>query len=259
MPTVLVRDLLWRISDALKDRSPQFTRWTQHELVGWLNDIQLLICDVHPEAGARRDTVRLVAGPLQSIASIAVADVKTGDGVVPSVPIRGRRVRGVHRNMTSNGTVAGRAIRGPIDRKTLDASDPDWPARSDTAISCYLFDPAKPTVFEVTPAVTGTVWANISYDAFPVPIPNPADNTTYLAGGVSAQTITIGDEYEPDLFNGVLGLAHLKDSKYADKSAAQFHGGLLLQSLQSKVQAAGQTNPNLKRWPMQPSPAAMAS
>lgn len=259
MPSVLVREIIGQASTLLKDASPQFTRWTQRELVGWLNHGQTVLCEYLPEAGTRLDVIKLAQGTRQSIASIATTDVKAGDGVLLDAPLIGRRLLGLRRNMGSTGTTPGRAIRGPVSRRVLDAQDPDWHARTDTSITEYVFDPATPRYFDVVPGVTGTMWVEAQLIAAPVAIPNPNDNTTYLRDGVSVQKITVGDEYAPDLLNFVVGMAQLKDAKYADKAAAAYHGGLFLQSLGAKVEAATGTNPNLKRWPMQPAPVAAAS
>ena len=41
--TILVADALYRASTQLQDMKPQFTRWTERELVMWLNDGQRAI------------------------------------------------------------------------------------------------------------------------------------------------------------------------------------------------------------------------
>ena len=69
--TVLVRDLIRRVSVLLQDTAPQFERWPEQELVDWLNDAQVAITKFLPAACARVDAIRLKPGTRQSIETIA--------------------------------------------------------------------------------------------------------------------------------------------------------------------------------------------
>jgi hypothetical protein len=248
--TVLVRDVFWRVSVILQDTTPQFQRWPERELVHWLNDAQVAITKFLPMACSRVDAIKLAAGTRQSIETIAAADCKPGDGSVPGVAINGTQLLDVVRNMGSNGTTPGKAIR-IVEREVLDSQSPTWHTLTGAAVSSFVYDPRTPRYFYVFPGVTGTVWAEIAYTAQPIAIPAGGAPGAELYGvdGGSAQKISIADEFTDDLVNYVVARAHMKDTKYGDPSKAVAHSNLFTGSLNAKVTAVKGENPNLQRLP----------
>jgi hypothetical protein len=109
MPT-RIRYLLHRASVLLEDTDPQFTRWTEAELVAWLNDAQKAIVKVLPQAGARSAT-RCGCCPARGSASLPIADthIKPGDGSTPATRY-GVQLFGFTRNMGADGLTPGRAV-----------------------------------------------------------------------------------------------------------------------------------------------------
>lgn len=253
--TVLVKDVVWRISVQLQDTATQFSRWSERELIHWLNDAAVGIFKYLPAAGARVDAVKLRAGTLQSIESIAAADCKPGDGSTPSAAILGTQVIEALCNMGSDGLTPGAAIR-LVDRKVLDATEPAWHAATG-AIECYAYNKKTPRYFFVSPGVSGTVWIRLAYNAQPIPITNSAtvDSNGAHATGVYSQAqsstavINVPDEHTDDLVDYALARAFLKDSKYQDPARAKYHEGRFIASLRAKIMAVTGVAPDIQSLP----------
>lgn len=259
MPTTaLVKDVLWRVSVQLLDTAPQFARFSERECVHFLNDGQVAINKFVPSAAARLDAVKLALGSRQSIDTILAANCKPADGSTPGANILGTQFLSPRRNMGSNGTTPGAAIR-VVDRDTLDVSDPLWHTRTGTTIKAVVVDPQTPRFFYTYPGVPASpdVWIEQAYNAMPVPIPNTATvdaNGVHATGayantGSSTQTITVSDEHVDDLVNYVIARCAMKDSKYADPAKAMAHTQLFMGSINAKVTAMTGVNPNLRVLP----------
>lgn len=250
MPSTLVKDLLYRVSVQLHDVSPQFVRWTERELVSWLNDGQRAIAKYLPYSCVRVDSIKLRPGTKQSIESIASGDIVPGDGS-SATQVFGIMIQAITRNMGSNGTTPGRVIR-LIDRETLDASYPGWHLAANAgAPTQYCFDPRTPKIAYVSPPVpsTGTYWAEFNYLADPPPI----TGSGFGFDGSSAVKVSIDDRYVDDLVNYILARAYMKDAEYAeDVSLSGIHTNLFVQSLNAQVAGLTGVNPNLQTLPFNP-------
>lgn len=227
MPTVLVKDVLSRASNLLLDAAPQFHR--------------------HPQP------IKLKPGTKQSIASIAAADCKPGDGSNPTAPVIGTQLLSLVRNMGAAGTTPGRAIRVQ-PRDALDTQDPDWHTKTGTVVRGFIADPATPHEFYVTPGVPAagtTVWVEASYTAQPLRIP-------YADYSASNVTITIADEFIDDLVNYIVARANMKPVEWVDAAKAVAFASMFTSSLNAKVEALTGHNPNLKFLPFAPAPIGAA-
>lgn len=236
-----VKDVLYRVSNQLHDISPQFTRWTQKELVSWLNDGQRAIAKYVPSACSRVDAVQLVPGTKQSINLIPSSRIIPGDGS-SAVDIGGVSLMSVNRNMGTDGATIGRAIR-LVDRDTLDSNSPDWHTETDTTVALYTFDPRVPKVFYVSPGVPATtnVWAEIAFIANPVDVPNSGD---YSAVGSSTQKVSVDDTFIDDLNDYILARAYAKDAENAaNLSLAAAYESKFTGSLEGYVKALGAALP----------------
>jgi hypothetical protein len=261
--TVRVKEAMWRVSVLLQDSVPQYQRWPEYELVGWLNDACMAIAKFLPASCSRLDAVKLRAGTKQSIESIATADCKPGDGSTPTTPIIGIQVLDVSRNMGTDGLTPGRAIRR-IEREALDSQSPEWHSVSASVVSSYMFDPQLPMYFWVTPgvsAVGGPYWVDLSYLAQPIKIPSTTTlgSELYRIDGSSTALISVADQYLDDIVNYAVARANMKPVTWADSQKAQAFASMFLNSLNAKVQALGGANPNLKMLPFAPQPLAQAS
>lgn len=250
MPLTLVKDVLHRVSVQLHDVSPQFTRWTQRELVSNLNDGQKAIAKYLPSSCSRVDSIRLVPGTKQSIERILAANIIPGDGSTPA-DVYGNVIQTVTRNMGAAGATPGRAIR-IIDREILDVNSPDWHAATGTPISAYAYDPRMPKIFYVTPGVPPATqwWAEVSFLADPVEVSQVG---TYTFDGADTTAISIDDKYVDDLVNYILARAFMKDSEFAaNPQMAQSYTALFTGSINAMAVAMTGVNPNLQSLPMNP-------
>ena len=241
--TILVKDAMYRVSVILQDVVPQFAYWPEHELVQWMNDAQAAITKFLPSACSRVDIVKLKAGSRQSIEKILAADCKPGDGSTPTLPIYGKVLLDVVRNMGADGASPGKAIR-LIDRDVKDGQSPGWHAvAGDGTVDSFMYDPRTPRYFYVSkPATVSPVtWIEIAYTAQPLQIDN---------SGTATDTITIDDEFLDDVVNYVVARAHMKGSKYGDPSKAVAYTGMFTSSLNAKVTAATGNSPQLKMLPL---------
>lgn len=259
MPAALVREVLWRASTLLMDAAPQFTRFSEADLVRWLNDAQAAVAKFIVQACSRVDSVKLVAGTKQSIASVAPADVKPA---TLAAPLLGTSLLDVVRNMGADGATPGRAVR-LAEREALDAADPLWHTRTAAAVRTYSYDPATPGVFYVSPGVpTGTaVWLEIAWTTQPIAITagGAKGSERYVPAGAGASdTITIGDEYVDDLVNYIVARANMAPVEWADGAKAIAFTQLFTGSINARGLALTGTNPNLKALPFAPDPIGRA-
>lgn len=254
MGTTLVKDLFFRASSQLQDLSPQFTRWTQRELVDALNDGQKAIAKYMPWSCARVDAVKLKPGTRQSIELIAAADIIPGDGSTPA-QVAGTVMQSVMRNMGANGSTPGRAVR-VIDREILDINSSDWhsAALASTPVSAFVFDPRTPKVFYVSPGIPANTnwWVELSFLADPVSVAHAIEGT-YGKDGASAVTISVDDKYVDDLLAYVLARAFMKDAEYAaNPQMAAAYTTLFTASINAQAAAVTGVNPNLQSLPFNP-------
>lgn len=258
--TVLVKDVFWRASVLMQDTVPQFQRQPETEMVYWLDDAQVAITKFVPAACSRVDAVRLVPGTRQSIQAIPAAYCLPGDGSTPAQPIYGTQLLDIIRNMGANGSTPGRVIRR-TERGPLDRTYPTWHTITGPSVNSFMYDPATPRYFLVTPGVTGVMWVEMAFTAQPLKIPNTGvpGAELYAKEGGSATTISIADEHVDDLVNYIVARANMKETEWADPSKATSFAGMFLNSLNSKVAALTGNNPNLKQLPFAPEPIGRAA
>lgn len=247
--TVLVKDLLYQVSTQLHDLAPQFTRWTEKELVGWLNDGQRAIAKYMPSSCSRVDVIKLVPGTRQSIELISAARILPGDGSTP-VDVNGIALLDVRRNMGVNGITPGDAIR-IVDMEILDSIYPNWHTKSGTPTQ-YAFKPVTPKTFYVSPGVPtdDTVWVEASLIALPTPI---VSTGSLGFGGSSTVKISVSDTYTDDLINYILARAYMKDAEFAaNGNLASAHTTLFTGSINAQTAALTGVSANLQSLPLNP-------
>ncbi len=258
--TVTVREVLYRVSVLQQDLVPQFQRWPEAQTVMWLDDAQMAVWKFLPLSASRIDAIKLRAGTLQSIESIAPAECKAGYGSVPTTPIFGTQLLHLLNNMGVDGMTPGRAIR-LTSRELMDSQNADWHTVAKSVVDCFMFEPETPRHFLVTPGVTGSLWVRAAYTAQPAKIPNTGTfgAPKYAWDGADNTLISIGDEHVDDLVNYVMARSWMRNSQNAGdpQKVAQF-SGLFLQSINSKVAAITGNNPNLKKLPFAPEPVGQA-
>lgn len=264
MPTVLVKEVLWRASSMLQDIAPQYNLHTEREMVDWLNDGQMAITTFMPSACSRVDHVRLKPGTKQSIELLAALDVKVGGGAVATQPIQGVQLVGLINNQGADGATPGDAIPDPpTERRVLDLNRPNWHSSTGQKVRQYVYDPRTPRHFWVEPGVpSDRLWVQMAFIAQPdrIPAGGAPGAEIYAYGGGSAATISIGDENVADLVNYICARACLKQAEGSqdDVKFGQY-SGMFVNSINARVTAITGTNPNLKRLPFAPEPAGAAS
>lgn len=261
--TVKIKDVVWRISVLLGDSDPQFSRYTEQELVMWLDDAQMALAKYLPEACTRMDAIKLRTGAYQSIDTIAASSCKLeANGQNPSGSVFGIQPLYPVCNMGSNGTTQGAVIR-QVSRKMLDLIDPLWQTRTGAVVEEFMFDPQAPKVFHVYPSPpAGTdVWIKLAYTAQPEKIANTGTpgSPKYHYASASNDVLSVSDDYQQDCVNYVVARANMKDTDWSDGNKAMVFAKLWADSINGKVQALTGSNPNIKRLPFAPEPLAAAS
>ncbi|MEO8021073.1 DUF6682 family protein [Polaromonas sp.] len=152
-------------------------RWVRADLLGWLNDGQLQVVVVRPDAKTFTGPLALVAGPLQAISS------------------GGLRLLDVTRN------VGGRAIT-LITRQQLNDLNTAWfTTTGKTAIKHYMFDDRFPKEFHCYPPAAVGASVEARWSAVPVPCVAETD------------VIDLDDTYKSALVDYICYRAFLRDSE----------------------------------------------
>lgn len=133
-------------------------RWSQLELLDYLNDCRREMCLARPDLYASAVTSTLVAGTRQSL------------------PADGTRLIDIVRN-----TASGRSVK-PTEREILDAEVPGWhAAKQSSEIKAYLYDERFPRLFYVYPPATSGAQVELIYAQTPADIVSGTLNTALPA------------------------------------------------------------------------------
>lgn len=213
MGTITAQTIINQAATQLLDVSN--IRWTRAELLSWLNLAQKQIVIMSPNATNKVAVYQLVAGTRQSI------------------PSDGWTLLDVIRNMGTDGTKPGRAIR-LVSEELLDNFNPNWHSALPSAIAQnVIFDQQDQTVFYVYPPNNGRGYVQINYSPVPPIITS------------EVQTISINDIFEPVILDYILYRACSKDAEYAP--GLQLAAGYLqtfMTAMQVKTGAELANSPN---------------
>lgn len=204
MPTTKAVDLINRVAVTLQD--PTFVRWTQQELLNYLNDAQRQVVLFRPDAYAVNYTHTCTASAKQTLPSSAL------------------RLVNVVRNKD------GRAIT-KVDRAILDVQLPTWfeTAVGADGIKHYVYDAADPKTFYVYPKPTTSNQIEVVHSA------SPAD-LTIANFTTDVQTITLDDIYANAIMDYMMYRAYQKDSEFANLNRAGVYFQSFAQALGIKSQ-----------------------
>lgn len=216
MGTIIASAVIEKAQIILQDTTG--VRWpSDTELLGWLNDGQREVMVYKPNAYVKNVALRLAAGTKQSL------------------PADGVQLIDVVRNMGSNGTTPGRAVR-IVMREILDAQVPNWHAATPSAeVKHYTFMMLDPKSFYVYPPqpAAGQGYAEVVYGATPT-------DATFTG------PITLDDIYQNALVDYILYRAYSKDTEYAaDQNRAAVHQNAYIAALTGKAKVEAGANPNM--------------
>jgi hypothetical protein len=177
--STLVKEFLDGVMITLQDISPIYERWTEVEMVRYINFGQMAIATYLPHAGSRVDALKLSPGTRQDLTLVPLANIKPSDGSA-AADTYGISLIDVVRFMGADGITPGSIIRR-VDQYTKDTNDPDWHTRTATKPTTFIADGRVPKTFYVSPGVpVGTaVWAEIKWLAAPNTVP-PLSSTKSL-------------------------------------------------------------------------------
>lgn len=177
--TTLISD----VREALQDKAS--VRWSNDELVTYINRAQLDIHRVRPDSTATTKSVSLRAGVRQTVpveaASLIDIPSNTGGGAITK-----------------------------INKVTLDAVERNWrSATPSDVVLHFMHDLRTPRQFEVYPPAAGAR-VDIEFSAYPVEV-------TTAPGGYTQ--ISLGPQWVPALYHLVLYYCWSKDAEYAANAA----------------------------------------
>lgn len=196
------------------------TRWTNEELIGWLNEGYQAITQVKPDASSVNATMALTPGTRQEI------------------PTDGRRLIDVVRNTADASLKMGVLI---TTRRALDTTRRSWHADPQSIdIEQYVFDDQDPTHFYVYPPAADGAELELIYSA----VPKPHDKSQGL-NGLANESLHLNDSYAPCLTDYILYRAYSKDAEHsANLSRAQMHLQAVSTALGQKVEVDRALSPN---------------
>lgn len=196
------------------------TRWTNEELLGWLNEAYQAIVQIKPDASAINKSVDLVAGTRQEI------------------PSDGMRLIDVVRNTATASQKMGIMV---TTRRSLDTTRRSWHGDTPSIdIEQYMFDDQDPTRFYVYPPAVVGAEVELIYSS----TPSPHDISQGL-DGLKDEAIRLNDSYAPVITDYILYRAYSKDAEHAaNLNRAQMHMQAYMGALGQKVEVARAISPN---------------
>jgi len=216
-------NLLSRVESILQDTAN--VRWTEAELLNYINDGQREISNLKPDATALHANVQLVTGTKQAI------------------PTDGLRLLSVVRNMSdaSGGATGGKAIR-LVARDILDTQEPSWhdptvtgDATHGTTPKHFMFDENDPLNYYVYPGIAGNAYAEIIYSQRPTDLAN------------TSATIAVPDNYSNALIDYCCFRAFMKDAEFAgNQQRAGAHYQTFSVSVNGKAQIDALIKPDIQ-------------
>lgn len=191
-------------------------RWTDAELVNWINDGCRYIALRRPDACVVNGSLTCVAGSKQSIAGLTPPGLRLLDVV--------------------RATASGRALR-LVDREVLDTQVPNWHAATQAVPTNYVFDNRDPQTFYVYPPAIVSTALEIIYSRVPIEI---------TTGTLASQDLTPVDTFIDPLLNYVLYRAYSKDADFAHNAQlASLYMAAVDQALVGKTRADASFSPDL--------------
>lgn len=214
-----VGQLLTRARRILQEITQDGTRWTNAELLDWLNEAYAVVVDIRPSANT------------------VISEVACQGGTRQSIPAEAARLIDVIRNTAP--PAVGLAVT-QVSRAMLDTTRRRWHGEPPTeSIEQFAFDDLDPRHFYVYPPAKDTARLEILYSIVPE-LHSPSEATTS-----SSEAIRLPDTYVPILLDLVLARAFSKDAESAaNLQRATMHSQSAQAALGLKIQADHTSSPN---------------
>lgn len=222
MAITTVGEVIRRVKLILQEVTQNGTRWTNEELLGWLNESYQAIVAIKPDASSVNKVVDCVVGSRQEL------------------PADGHRLLDVVRN-TAVGSNGYSVMK--TSRNALDATRRGWHGETPSVtIEQFVFDDHDPRHFYVYPPAAATAKLEIIYSS----VPQPHANAQATAS--STEVIRLGDSFAPAIVDYILARAYSKDAEHAaNLQRAQMHSGSFVNMLGAEAQAGIVFSPNRER------------
>lgn len=222
---MIVSDILGRVRPVLNDSDATAYRWSNADLISYINDACRLVLINRPDANTLPQSLTLVAGAIQSIPDTAY------------------KLIDVTCNLSSGAQ--GRAIT-LIESSILDAHNPSWRSGSkQSSVKHYMYDPRTPRRFEVYPPVSAGATIQAKVAAY-------TTNATQTSDAIS-----LADEYMEPVVVFVLHKAYARDMEFAGNAdLAAFYLGQFNSMLGLKTGKDVAFSPQTNRKGDVPAPAA---
>lgn len=196
------------------------TRWTNEELIGWLNEFYQAAVQLKPDAHSVNEEITLESGTKQSI------------------PASGLRLIDVVRNSGQGSDMTAVMV---TTRRALDSTRRTWHSDPESeSIEQYVFDDLDPTNFYVYPPAKIGAALELIYSA----VPEPHDVTLGL-GTAGSELFKLNDAFAPVALDYILYRAYAKDAEHAaNLNRSQMHYNAYMQQLSGKTQTDTRSSPN---------------
>lgn len=187
-------DIVTRVRNLLNDEDSGNYRWTDAELLRWLNDAQRAIVSLSPDANTVIESVSLASGVKQSL------------------PVGGVRLYNVMRNMGTNGSTPGSSV-SITEMEDLAAFDPSWSSTTaSNVVKNFMIDERSPLSYYVYPPVSTPCYVELMYSKFAADIASTSD------------AMTLWDAYHTPLVDFICYRAYMKESNVSgSRQKAQEH------------------------------------
>lgn len=214
-----VGELLSRARTILQEVTSDGTRWTNAELLDWLNEAYASVLAIRPSANAINAEFSCVPGTRQE------------------VPAEADRLLEVVRNLSDKAN--GLVVTG-IDRRVLDAARRRWHGEKQTdAIEHFVFDDIDPRRFYLYPPASADASLEIIYSR----VPDPHQKSE--ARPDSMESLRLPDSYAPILLDMVLARAFSKDAEHAaNLQRAAMHSQSAQAALGLQINGDAASSPN---------------
>lgn len=219
MAITTVGEILRRAKLILQEVTQSGTRWTNEELLGWINESYQAIVAIKPDASSVNSVISCVQGTRQEI------------------PADGHRLLDVVRNTAANSN--GVSVM-KTSRSALDATRRSWHSETPSVtIEQFVFDDNDPKRFYVYPPASSLAKLEIIYSSVPSP------HSMTQANANSVETIRLGDSFAPAIVDYVLARAYSKDAEHAaNLQRAQMHSSSFINMLGAEANASVAFSPN---------------